>query len=83
MPPAHPSISPECGAPAHLGELAGPTIIQRLHMERCNLVLPKSPLEVLGCCRMQKELLGNVVSIKINALTRSQIATANVLLNEI
>ena len=41
-------------------------------------------LRYLVCCKMQKELLGNVVfSIKINALTRSQIATANVLLNEI
>lgn len=39
--------------------------------------------KVLGCCKTQKELLGNVVSIKTNALTRSQIATANVLLNEI
>lgn len=41
-------------------------------------------LRYLVCCKMEKELLGYVVfSIKINALTRSQIATANVLLNEI
>lgn len=44
---------------------------------------PRLHFEVLGCCKTQKELLGNAVSIKINALTRSQIATANVLLNEI
>lgn len=43
---------------------------------------PSLHFEVLGCCKMQEELLGNVVSIKINALTRIQIATANVLLNE-
>lgn len=70
-----------------------PTIIQQLQMEWSELTVwgtraaiwsyPSLHFEVLGCCKMQKELLGNVVSIKINALTRSQTATANVLLNEI
>lgn len=51
----------------------------------CNFVVLKSVLlRYLVCCKMEKELLGSVVfSIKINVLTRSQIATANVLLNEI
>lgn len=70
-----------------------PTIIQQLQMEWLGLTVwgtraaiwsyPTLHFEVLGCCKMQKELLGNVISIKINALTRSQTATVNVLLNEI
>lgn len=80
-------------SPAHLGSWEVPPILQQVQMgwleprgwgtPAAIWSYPSLHFEVLGCCKMQKELLGNVVSIKINALTRSQIATANVLLNEI
>lgn len=97
-PPADPSTSLDYGAPApmcpaHLGELGGshhhpatPDGVVGLTVWGTRAAIwsyPTLHFEVLGCCKMQKELLGNVISIKINALTRSQTATVNVLLNEI
>lgn len=92
-PLADPSMSPGNGALLTWGSWEVPTILQQVQMgwleprgwgtPAAIWSYPSLHFEVLGCCKMQKELLGNVVSIKINALTRSQIATANVLLNEI